>query len=99
MRLIDADAFKKTFCADCVASTCENCKVVYRFEHFAPTVDPAKHGEWINDRGIYKCSVCNTLCAIAGWVSCIPKKQMYEVFKFCPECGAKMDEAKEDETN
>lgn len=99
MRLIDADAFKQVFCADCIAATCENCRINYYFEHSAPIVDLTKHGEWVNDKGIYRCTACNTLCAVAGWASRIPEKQMYEVFKFCPECGAKMDEAKKDETN
>ena len=54
-------------------------------------VVPAKHGHWINDKGIYKCTACNNLCTIAGWSSSVPEEQMYKVFKFCPDCGAKME--------
>lgn len=39
MKLIDADAFKQTFCAECVRTQCENCNIDYHFEHLAPTVD------------------------------------------------------------
>jgi len=40
MRLIDADALKQTFCAECDRSIkCEDCDIDYHFEHLAPTVD------------------------------------------------------------
>lgn len=91
MRLIDADELYKLPCVH----GAEGAWICLKDIHIAPTVDAVKHGEWINDKGIYKCSVCNTLCAIAGWASCIPKKQMYEVFKFCPECGARMNEVED----
>ena len=40
MRLIDADALKQTFCAECNHSIkCEDCDIDYHFEHLAPTVD------------------------------------------------------------
>lgn len=39
MRLIDADALKQTFCAECVRTQCEGCVIEYHFESLAPTVD------------------------------------------------------------
>lgn len=40
MRLIDADALKQTFCAECNHSIkCEDCDIDYHFEYLAPTVD------------------------------------------------------------
>lgn len=40
MRLIDADALKQTFCAECDHSIkCEDCDIDYHFEHLAPTID------------------------------------------------------------
>lgn len=48
----------------------------------APTIDPVKHGYWIdlNDDGSsWKCSVC-------GEVQCCNSN-------YCGDCGAKMDEA------
>ena len=54
-----------------------------------------RHGRWIEDKNIYKCTACNDLLTVAGWADCIPEKQIYKAFKFCPNCGAKMD-AKEE---
>lgn len=95
MRLIDADAFKQVFCADCVAATCENCRINYYFEHFTPTVDPTKHRHWINDKGLYKCSVCNELWC-HWWANTVPIEKMNKMMRFCPNCGAKMSEVEED---
>lgn len=59
-----------------------------------PAVDaePIKHGRWINDKGLYKCSVCNNF-TITGWD--IPIEQMNKTMKYCNNCGARMDEVKE----
>lgn len=63
-----------------------------------PTIDaePVRHGQWINN-GFepVRCSVCGiTGDAING----IP--WAIKSFKYCPHCGAKMDEeVNEDETN
>lgn len=46
-------------------------------------------GDWIYDKGLYRCSACNNLLTVAGWG--IPEEQIYKSFKFCPNCGAKMD--------
>ena len=51
-----------------------------------------RHGRWIKDKNLYKCTACNDLLSVAGWADCIPKKQIYTAFKYCPNCGAKMDE-------
>ena len=60
----------------------------------APTIEakPLKHGRWINDKGLYKCSVCNNFI-ITGWD--IPIEQMNKTMKYCNNCGAKMDEVEE----
>lgn len=90
MRLIDADALPKytgyALSADEVATAVEN----------APTVDAelVRHGHWVN-KGFepLRCSVCGiTVDAING----IP--WAIKGFKFCPHCGAKMDEVT-DETD
>lgn len=59
------------------------------------TIRTLVEGHWIKDKGIYKCTACNSLCTVAGWADCIPEKQMYKVFRFCPNCGAMMDEVEE----
>ena len=53
-----------------------------------------KRGKWVvsgESYSLYKCSVCNSLCTSVGWASCISAKRMYEIMKYCPNCGAKMD--------
>lgn len=65
----------------------------------APEVnaEPVKHGEWVNDNGLYRCTACGELWTI-GWADCIPIQYMYKERPYCPKCGAKMDgERKEDE--
>ena len=54
----------------------------------APSVDaePVRHGHWINDfSSPLKCSSC-------GIVSKANEFTLRTDFKFCPYCGAKMDE-------
>ena len=96
MGLIDADAFKRTFCAECVASTCKNCNIDYHFEHFAQTVDPVKHGYWSLNPYNREWDVCS-VCRIGT------KRREYGInpdgseyvteysYRYCPNCGAKMD--------
>ena len=58
-----------------------------------PTIEP-KRGRWVNDKGLYRCTACNNLLTVAGWD--IPEKQIYKSFKFCPNCGAKMERSEDD---
>ena len=53
-------------------------------------VQEVKHGRWVNDNGLYKCSVCNTF-TITGWANCIPIDYMNKTMRYCPHCGARMD--------
>lgn len=66
-----------------------------------PSVQPErKTGRWIKDGvaySLYKCTACNNICTVAGWANCIPEEQMYKMFKYCPNCGARMNEV-ENET-
>ena len=99
-RLIDVDKFK----ADCgMADDCEDCKqnaslcqydIIYSKMDFcgwlddAPTVDAVQvvHGHWKEDPsgyGFWICSAC-------GFVSEASAADM--LYKFCPNCGARLDE-------
>ena len=100
MRLIDADALKDGLIdyqqkyTDSLGDDywiVEN--VLLRIEEI-PTIDaePVRHGKWIElntESGIFmtydevKCSEC-------GFVEFFNKG--WERFKYCPTCGAKMDE-------
>ena len=55
----------------------------------APTIDavPVRHGEWIYDDGYY-CSECNHH-AYGNTLEC-----MNGTYRYCPNCGALMDEVK-----
>lgn len=64
-----------------------------------PSAQPErKKGRWVKDGeayALYKCSACNNLCTVAGWANCVPEEQMYKGFKFCPNCGAEMENSDE----
>ena len=48
-------------------------------------VAPVRHGRWCVDGVYVVCSVCNRL-------TLSPIVKMLPTFKFCPNCGAKMDD-------
>jgi len=51
-----------------------------------------KKGEWINDgKGLYKCTSCGELWTWC-WACCVPLARIYKELKYCPKCGAKMEE-------
>ena len=82
MRLIDADALKQTFCAECNHSIkCNDCDIDYHFNH-APTVEP-KHGHW---KSWYHGEWFSYSCDQCGYGGVLEKT------RYCPYCGAKMDE-------
>ena len=56
----------------------------------AADVQEMRHGRWVNDNGLYKCSACNTF-TITGWANCIPIAQMNKTMRYCNNCGARMD--------
>lgn len=88
MRLIDGDKLLE------VIAKQERWNVpdfIYESIKNAQTIDakPVLHGKWINDKGLYKCSVCNNF-TITGWANCISIEQMNKTMKYCNNCGAKM---------
>lgn len=93
MRLIDADALKEHVKKYMSVFAKYDWREICEMLNDAPTVDPVKHGHWINtNEGIWntvdvlKCSVCGEI-----------DNRMYRSDAYCPYCGAKMDEV-EDET-
>ena len=83
MRLIDADALPKftgmALSAVDVARAVEN----------APTIDPVKHGKWVEHAWEWhKCSVCGT--------TAVNDDEGYEYLTpYCPYCGASMERSEE----
>lgn len=63
----------------------------------SPTVDaePVRHGKWIVRIGAYHEEVIDcSVCGDSAW-SLVPYENLVRSFKYCPNCGAKMDERKE----
>ena len=58
-------------------------KAVRAVVNTCPTQDPTKHGRW-KDIGY---AVCCSACSME-WTKSF---DFYEMFKFCPFCGARMD--------
>lgn len=98
MRLIDADAIIKEIkernpddvsYEDAWAITC--------IEH-APTIEPQrKTGKWIHGREMAREIIwdCTTAIFYEGWTcsecSCLVEKEREPWYKYCPNCGAKME--------
>lgn len=89
MRLIDADAVIHGVRNRCLGQT-DVVKTEHRIIDMLnrmPTVDavPVRHGKWENTRpdapmfGFYYCSLCG-------------RKRTSPQDKYCPNCGARMDE-------
>jgi len=99
MELIDKNAlnFTDLEIVMCEGDFAKAFKLICEKLDDAPIIEaePVKHGKWVNDNGLYRCSVCNNF-TITGWASCIPIEQMNKTMKYCNNCGAKMD-GEEDE--
>lgn len=74
---------------DGVNPFCVAIHAVRQITNAPELLNEQKHGHWIRSPGFkpdWKCSVCN------GYYFGDPR-----MFKFCPDCGAKMDEEVERE--
>lgn len=61
---------------------CGDCKPVTVNDVTTEDVEPVRHGRWLPyDDAIHRCSMC-------GFTS---HRAFDNVFKYCPNCGAKMD--------
>ena len=99
MRLIDADKLitetKRIYCEDCDDNSCDLCWVTDYIDYLtnAPTVEaePIRHAKWLpiyydNQPMICACSLCDRRVV-----------NKYELPRYCPTCGAKMDEEADNE--
>lgn len=104
MRLIDADALiERTEALDKFFVVNWTSKKVQALINHALTVDaaPVKHGQWISltecaNAGVY-CSVCNKKVYKEDYAWCNKRNKMRS--NYCPNCGAKMDEADDNDIN
>ena len=84
-------------CGGCGASSGFEDTSIEAIEAWNRRAD-VKHGKWIKDGdgyALYKCTACNDLCTVAGYADCISEEQMHKTFKFCPNCGARMERSEE----
>lgn len=93
MRLIDADALLRDLNNRNIPFNADVNEAII----FAPTVDPYKHGHDTGEDRYFHCSVCGYGVADV-YESRNSKVYVFEKqknWKYCPHCGAKMDEVKE----
>lgn len=108
MRLIDADALKKTLKAVLMQSIFSDAddeekqaikigeKVVRELVDLLPTIDavPVVHARWEESEyrdEKYRCSACGGACWYYDYQGAVARS------RFCPNCGARMDEKEDGE--
>ena len=105
MRLIDADSIKCHRTTECGGhGVFMDVEMVYKEEIDAiPTIEPESlrpHGEWI-DRWLCNYPQVKRIpsveCSNCGMPFCDLINNHREMFRFCPYCGAKMNEGETDE--
>ena len=55
-----------------------------------------KVGKWIDNNGLYQCSVCKHIWSELWWTSVCPIDRMNKMMRFCPNCGSLMKGEKSD---
>lgn len=99
MRLIDADEAVKAVhdeFDECLVWDESGETTANEFENIIlqiPTVDPVKHGRWIDMGDLEQCSVCYG--TRPKEVQSCYGKMIWLRTPYCPECGAKMDEVED----
>lgn len=95
-RLIDADKLKEDVlswgnCYNGYSDAYDKAMIIDEIDE-QPTVDTERHGHWMKENEedtlfrlcVYKCSLCGGEVLSEAYL-----------FKYCPYCGAKMDEVEE----
>lgn len=101
-RYKDADALRKAMYHEAFEKDSDEqrwdsgCWIRYKlFERVfnsVPTIDvpERKVGKWIDNNGLYQCSVCKHIWSELWWTSICPIDRMNKMMRFCPNCGARM---------
>lgn len=98
MRLIDADEAYKVLADYFHTRTEIQHKALKEAFERVPTVDaePVRHGHWIEGNNFHWYS---NSCSCCGYTRTTDiKSNGWNQWKYCPMCGAKMDERREDDT-
>jgi hypothetical protein len=84
MRLIDADAFKMEDFRHCL-----DCDSIIQVIKYAPTIEaePVKYGRWKKDDLVWDETPSSNCSCCGQGIS----DECINWFKYCPNCGAKMD--------
>lgn len=96
-RLIDADKLKQHYAwweNGSAEMTLDRAKQIFdTIIDVQPTVDAERHGHWIHrfGDGHIEQALLGGKCSICGFVG--------TATNYCPNCGAKMDEVEDAETN
>lgn len=102
MRLIDADKlthllgqeYSQTKYSGRKRIVISLVKEIARLIIAQPTIDPVKHGHWIEWEEYTDCPFwCK--CSKCGRLGLFDDRDVMEKSDYCPHCGAKMDEATE----
>ena len=91
MRLIDADALVKDLCENYIfTGFTELLHDIASAINAQPTMDavPVRHGKWIHRGcGVFTCDKCSRDIGLNVYTT----EKASERFKYCPNCGARMD--------
>ena len=88
---------KEKYCAEVCKCNEEKCDKSKCPVWNAPAADvaPVVHGRWLNFYGDFTCAECSKCGAIYDVDNVKPSGELFGEFekeyKFCPNCGAKMD--------
>lgn len=103
MDCISREAFTDTTicegisCNECAFNTCEDgqsgCLLQERVDKLPPVIPQPKMGQWIKHSTYYDCSLCGCIAPCTEMVDRI----LWKLTNYCPDCGAKMQEAENDE--
>lgn len=89
MRLIDADALIKSI-EQSKGKNSIYAQFVRAYTKDAPTIDQVRHGRWIESTTDLICSSCETV--FNDEIAWMCRDYTFGYPKYCPYCGAKMDE-------
>lgn len=86
MRLIDAYALIAEM-HNVILEDGEDRRTFYAVIERQPTIEERKTGKWICSDDMYETAVCSS----CGWDTTDPWGHIVHWFKYCPNCGARME--------
>ena len=104
MRLIDADEMSRIFAHYGDGAHMYDAYDLDDMLDKMPTIDPVKHGKWLpyefGDWKWHKCSVCGVADEYGREIrrefTGFKEERLFARHDFCPHCGAKMENPREE---